>query len=72
MKFENPVQVKFYAGALKSWLGGIAYKDYVICGCCGAVIPIETIYKEATEDEIEDEPIEKLSWITISDELLGN
>ena len=54
--FEAPTQVRFLNGN-DQWLGGIAYQDKLICGCCGVIIPL-TLVKE--------EEIEVLRWQDIS------
>ena len=40
--FEKPTQVKFmaYDGTIHT---GIAYKDEIICACCGGVYEIEDL-----------------------------
>lgn len=42
--FKIPVQVKFYDAKRDIWLGGIAYKDEIICAECGGVIKISSLY----------------------------
>ncbi len=54
--FEVPTQVKFPDDNGES-RGGIAYKSMIICGCCGAVIPL-ALFKE--------EEVEELGWQDIS------
>jgi hypothetical protein len=54
------------------WRGGIAYHDFIICGCCGAIMPIEDIIEEANEFGVHfDDAIKELEWIDISDEIAG-
>ena len=43
------------------WIGGIAYRDEVICGECGSIIPLEDIEK-----------IVNFPWISISEEIGGD
>ena len=54
--FEAPTHVRFYDKDNKCD-GGIAYHDKVICGCCGAVSPLN-LFKESE--------IEELRWQDIS------
>lgn len=42
--FEIPTQVKFWDGR---YIGGIAYRDEIICGCCGGIFGISDIYELA-------------------------
>lgn len=59
-RFEKPTQVQFkdIEGNL---CGGIAYEDFIICGCCGGIVELE---------EVED-ITEYSYWVDISTEILG-
>ena len=81
--YDLPTQVKFYDfdSDEPSWIGGIAFEDKIICGCCGAVFEISDIYDEAnemgfkgepTQELRKREPIQELRWIDISEEIKGN
>lgn len=70
MFFTTPTQVKFYDSTNKKYLGGIAYKNKIICGCCGSAFEVSYIIKKAEEDGIKD-PIIELPWIDIQSEILG-
>ena len=62
--FKIPVQVKFYDFKEGRWLGGIAYKDEIICAECGEVIKFSSLYKQ----KIDIEPIQLLGdWIAFSE-----
>lgn len=57
-------------------IGGIAYADKIICGCCGGTIDIvdyladfEYVMKNGEIDEYE--PIEELDWVDISEAIVG-
>ena len=51
---------------------GIAYKDEIICGCCGAVLSIVEIVKDAEKAGIHwDDAIIELEWIDISESIRG-
>lgn len=68
MFYETPTQVAFFDE--NHYIGGIAYKDKVICGCCGSIISIAEIY-ELTPDNIT--PIcEYLIWEDLDDAICGD
>lgn len=82
--YENPMQVKFldFDATLEYgepyWTGGIAYSDFIICGCCGAIIGIDDIMDDYEENKEEflalgiEEPIVAYKeWIDISGSILG-
>ncbi len=72
--FEKPTQVKFVEPHVEevAWLAGIAYRDEVICGCCGGVFEIDEIVESAKDFQIES-PIEVYDfWVDISDEIIGD
>ena len=58
--FYVPTQVKYWNGEEEEYCGGIAYKDEVVCACCGAIVEIEDICDLAEEDGVE--PIIELPW----------
>lgn len=60
--FEKPTQVKFLDRDNNRWVGGIAYHDEIICGCCGGIFEI---------DEFADHEIVTYDWMNISDEIIG-
>lgn len=60
-RYPIPKQVKFRLDG--EWKGGIAYRDEIICGCCGG---IQELSKFA-DDEVVDYEV----WISISDEIIG-
>lgn len=72
--YDLPTQVKFvdFDSDKLSWIGGIAFEDKIICGCCGAVFEISDIYDEADWVGFKREPIQELRWIDISEEIKGN
>lgn len=43
--FETPMQVLYYEkeDETHAEYAGIAYNDYIICGGCGGVIPLEEV-----------------------------
>ena len=75
--FTKPTQIAFYETASYCYCGGIGYGDEIICGCCGAVIPIADIYEDCElEGIINDEnytvPIKIFQWMDISTNLIGD
>lgn len=51
---------------------GIAYKDEIICGCCGAILSIDGIIKDAEKAGVHwDDAIIELEWINISESITG-
>ena len=71
--YDMPTQVKFFDlyGEDPYWIGGIAFHDVVICGCCGATIKISDLYDEAEETGLNEEPIKVLDWVDIQNEIKG-
>ena len=59
-EFNAPTQVKFYVNE-SGPLGGIAYGDKIICGCCGGIFEFDDCIS-----------IETLEWVNISEEILGD
>ena len=64
--YDQPTQVMFRERQDSEvyTLGGIAYQDYIICLDCGGVIPLSDIDYSLGFKE--------LSWISVSDEMLGD
>jgi tetrahydromethanopterin S-methyltransferase subunit A len=64
--------VRFYDVHDGIWRGGVALNDFIICGCCGAIIDIEDLIKDAVRFGMHfDDVIKELEWIDISDEITG-
>ena len=72
MYFHIPKQVKFLDDSITAdsemnsdstildlAMGGIAYRDYIICGECGAMIPLSTVSSIYVYSK----------WVDISEEL---
>lgn len=77
--YENPTQVLFWELEIEDYVGGIAYGDVIICGCCGGAIEIEDIYnnmddarEEGENVPPEEEVIVPLSWVPINEEIRGD
>jgi hypothetical protein len=69
MHFEVPTQVVFYSFDDEKYIGGIAYGDEVICGCCGGTFEIAELYEFAPEGI--EAIIEYAAWIDIEDAICG-
>lgn len=80
--FDEPKQVKFidvdYDDGVNQephWLGGIAYQDRIICGCCGGVISLKDLYddwEEFAKDEwpmVESPLVVYEYWVDIEESL---
>ena len=61
--YERPTQVRWFEIEEKRWFGGIAYRDEIICGCCGSIL-------ELNEFE-EYEVVELGDWVNIEEEIRG-
>lgn len=73
--YGTPCQVRFYDGlnpAEVVWHGGIAYQDYIICGCCGMVLPIQEVIDDGVARGLHwDDVIVELEWLDISEAIQG-
>ena len=75
--YERPVQVAFCDVDNSdenniNYIGGIAYQDKIICGCCGGLIDIEEIFECAEDYLPEGTPviIEDGYWADITREIM--
>lgn len=67
--FEAPTQVKFWD---ECYIGGIAYRDEIICGCCGGIFKISDVY-EVAPDTLDNDPIVVYKdWVGLSSEICGD
>lgn len=80
-KFNLPTQVKFLDfdgdddGKLV-WLGGIAYQDVIICGCCGVAIDLEKFWEDWYDlkdefPEVESPLVVYAAWVDIEEFIRG-
>ena len=70
--FDVPTQVKFWDVDGDHYIGGIAYRNEIICGCCGGIFDISEIY-ESAPDMLEEDPIIPYDdWVDISSEIRGD
>ena len=66
--YDRPMQVVFADLCNeKAWIGGIAYRDEIICGKCGRVINLEELYDDAAELGIENPVVKWEDWVSFSD-----
>ena len=68
--FHTPIQVKFYDYDNEEWNAGIAYKDEIICGCCGGVFEIRDVRENAPKGIDAIVPYEH--WIDLTNEIVGD
>ena len=69
--FAVPTQVKFWDALIEDYIGGIAYRDEIICGCCGSVFKISEIYEVAPDTLEEDSIVVVNGWKGLSDKICG-
>lgn len=63
-QYEKPTQVRWLDDLEGVWVGGIAYRDEIICGCCGGILELSE-FKDGEVFEYED-------WIDIEEEIRGD
>ena len=82
--YEKPTQVKYRDPDYelmneeteedRPWIAGIADGEYVICGCCGALIELADLFEVAEGDD-DNEPFdlqfEELPWTDINEVIIG-
>ena len=70
--FNKPTQVVFAdPDNPGEWLAGIAYRDVIICGCCGGVFEIADVVDCAKEDGIKNAIHKYYDWTDLADEIVG-
>lgn len=67
--FDVPTQVKFWDYDSGNYLGGIAYRDEITCGCCGGIVEISEIYESAPDTLKEDPIVIPDRWVDISQDI---
>ena len=65
--FDKPVQIQFYDWRADGrWVGGIGYRNEIICCECGSIISLNDLY-DAETLIFEPNPIRFLGdWVDIS------
>lgn len=67
-RFVLPTQVAFWNKEQEHYVGGIAYGDEIICGCCGSVLEIREVMESAP---IGIEPIIPYErWVNVSFDIM--
>ena len=61
--FDVPTQVQFWDYTYGHHRDGIAYRDEIICGCCGDVFRISEIYELAPDALLGDPIIVYDDWV---------
>ena len=70
--FDEPTQVVFTdPDNYGEWLVGIAYKDEVICACCGGIFNIECVVAAAEAEGIVNPIYSYDNWVDLTDEITG-
>ena len=70
--FDSPKQVMFAdLDNPGRWNVGIAYKDEIICACCGGIFNIDEVYELADDLSIENAIHPYENWCNIKDEIIG-
>ena len=73
--YDVPTQVVFYDGGEDSqhpeFCSGIAYKNEIICGCCGGVDEISEVIEDAKADGIKTAIYDYEHWNDIREEIIG-
>ena len=71
--FDKPTQVVFADPDNEGeWIVGIAYKDEIICGCCGSIFDIGDVVDIAAEAGIKHPIYAYADWMDISAEITGD
>ena len=71
--YDVPTQVVFYDGGYDSpnFCAGIAYKDEIICACCGGVMKISEVIADAEEDGIKTAIYDYVDWYDMREAIVG-
>lgn len=70
--FDKPTQVVFADPDNEGeWIVGIAYKDEIICGCCGGVFDISDVVDMAAEAGVKHPIYAYTDWMDIAAEITG-
>ena len=70
--FDRPKQVVFAdPDNPGEWIVGIAYKDEIICACCGGIFGIDEVAEQARLDGRKNAIYPYEDWIDIASEISG-
>lgn len=79
--YEFPTQVMFVEPKCAkdgnedsgpAWFAGIAYRDEIICACCGGVFRIEEVLESAEEYGLAHGIYHYGEWADIADAIIGD
>ena len=71
--YGTPCQVRFYESADGKYRGGIAYHNFIICGCCGATMLIDDVVNDAVALGVHwDDAVIELEWLDIEEAIRGD
>ena len=72
MYFNHPKQIVFAdPDNVENWIVGIAYKDEIICACCGNVFNINEVVEQAEAEGIKQAIYPYEDWNDIAYEIVG-
>ena len=54
------------------WIVGIAYKDEIICACCGGIFDIDDVIEQARVDGVKQAIYPYEDWIDIGYDITGD
>ena len=69
--FNAPTQVMFWDIYGDHYTYGIAYKDEIICACCGGVMKISEVIADAKEDGIKTAIYDYVDWCDMREAIVG-
>lgn len=68
--YDTPIQVRFYDEGDECYIGGIAYRSEIICGCCGGIFEIEDVINNTPNGLV---PIREYKyWVDCSESIMGD
>ena len=71
--FNKPAQVMFAdPDEADGWVCGIAYKDEIICACCGGIFNIGEVIDMATKNGIKQAIYPYSDWVDVRYEIMGS
>ena len=70
--YERPTQVVFVDPENPGdWLNGIAFRDVIICSCCGGTFEIDEVIDVAKEDGVINPIYPYADWNDLTDSVVG-
>ena len=75
--FNIPTQVLFFDNdgtedlEHPQYIPGIAYQDFIICGCCGGIFTIQCVWEDGIDAGVQPiYPYE--SWVSLNETITGD